>query len=94
MDNLVVHKSQSETITGAKSFTSTTTLANTNVSQVSLGFGVANAPLMVYGDTTSSTGARISFGNGPSTLTIMSRHTSAPVVNLRTNIAGTSTIRL
>ena len=51
LDNLVVHKSQSETITGAKSFTSTTSLATTSVSQLSLGFGNQNNPLMFYGDT-------------------------------------------
>ena len=94
LDNLVVHKSQSETITGAKSFTSTTSLATTNVSQISLGFGTPNLPLMIYGDTSTGNGARISFGNGPSILTIMSRQKTAPVVNLTTNIGGTSTTRL
>ena len=94
LDNLVVHKSQSETITGAKSFTGTTSLATTNVSQISLGFGTPNLPLMIYGDTSTGNGARISFGNGPSTLTIMSRHQTAPVVNLSTNLAGTATTRL
>ena len=61
VDNLVVHKSQSETITGAKSFTSTTSLATTNVSQLSLGFGIANQSLMFFGDTTSGNGGRISY---------------------------------
>ena len=94
LDNLVVHKSQSETITGAKSFTGTTSLATTNVSQISLGFGNTSQSLMIYGDTTSGNGGKISFGNSTSTLTIMARHTSAPVVNLSTNLAGTTTSRL
>ena len=94
LDNLVVHKSQSETITGAKSFTSTTSLATTNVSQLSLGFGNTSQSLMIYGDTNSGNGGKISFGNSTSTLTIMARHPSAPVVNLSTNIAGTTTARL
>ena len=94
LDNLVVHKSQSETITGAKSFTGTTSLATTNVSQISLGFGNTSQSLMIYGDTNSGNGGKISFGNSTSTLTIMARHPSAPVVNLSTNIAGTTTARL
>ena len=94
LDNLVVHKSQSETITGAKSFTSTTSLATTNVSQISLGFGNQLNPLMFYGDTTSGNGGRISFGPNQSNLTLMSRHTSTPVINLITNVGGTQTIRL
>ena len=94
VDNLVVHKSQSETITGAKSFTSTTSLATTNVSQLSLGFGNQLNPLMFFGDTTTGNGGRISFGPNQSNLTLMSRHTSTPVINLITNVGGTQTTRL
>jgi len=94
LDNLVVHKSQSETITGAKSFTSTTSLATTSVSQLSLGFGNQSQPLMLYGDTTTSNGGRIYFGTSQANLSLMARHTSIPVINLITNVGGTSTTRL
>ena len=89
VDNLVVHKSQSETITGAKSFTSTTSLATTNVSQISLGFGNQNNPLMLYGDTNTSNGGRIYFGTNQANLTLMARHSSIPQINLTTNVGGT-----
>jgi len=94
VDNLVVHKSQSETITGAKSFTGTTSLATTSVSQLSLGFGIQNNPLMFYGDTNTSNGGRISFGTNQANLNILARHTSIPIINLITNIGGVSTTRL
>ncbi len=93
LDNLAVHKSQSETITGAKSFTDTTSLATTSVSQLSLGFGTQNQPLMFFNDTTSNNGGRIYFGTGQG-ISIMVRHTSAPLVNLITSAGGTSTTRL
>ena len=89
VDNLVVHKSQSETITGAKSFTSTTSLATTNVSQISLGFTNQNNPLMLYGDTTTGNGGRIYFGTSQANLTLMARHSSIPTINLTTNVGGT-----
>ena len=94
VDNLVVHKSQSETITGAKSFTSTTTLANTNVSQLSLGFGTANQSLMIFGDTTTGNGGRISYGTTQANLNLMARHTSIPQINIITSIGGTQTTQL
>jgi hypothetical protein len=92
--NLVVHKSQSETITGAKSFTSTTTLATTNVSQLSLGFGIANQSLMFFGDTTTGNGGRISYGTTQANLNLMARHTSIPQINLITSIGGAQTTQL
>ena len=94
VDNLVVHKSQSETITGAKSFTSTTTLATTNVSQLSLGFGIANQSLMFFGDTTTGNGGRISYGTTQANLNLMARHTSIPQINLITSIGGAQTTQL
>ena len=94
VDNLVVHKSQSETITGAKSFTSTTNLANINVSQLSLGFGTTNQPLMFFGDTNTGNGGRISFGTNQANLNVVARHSSIPVINLITNVGGTQTTRL
>ena len=94
LDNLVVHKSQSETITGAKSFTSTTTLATTNVSQLSLGFGIANQSLMFFGDTTTGNGGRISYGTTQANLNLMARHTSIPQINLITSIGGAQTTQL
>ena len=94
VDNLVVHKSQSETITGAKSFTSTTSLATTNVSQLSLGFGITNQSLMIFGDTTTGNGGRISFGTSQANLNLMARHTSIPQINFITSIGGTQTTQL
>ena len=94
VDNLVVHKSQSETITGAKSFTSTTTLANTNVSQLSLGIGTTNQPLMFFGDTNTGNGGKISFGTNQANLNLMARHSSIPVINFITSIGGTQTTQL
>ena len=94
LDNLVVHKSQSETITGAKSFTSTTSLATTNVSQLSLGFGNQLNPLIFFGDTTTGNGGRISFGTSQANLNLMARHTSIPQINLITSIGGAQTTQL
>ncbi len=94
LDNLAVHKSQSETITGAKSFTGTTSLATTSVSTLSLGFGNQNNPLMFYGDTNTSNGGRISFGTNQANLNILARHTTIPTISLITNIGGVSTTRL
>ena len=89
LDNTVVHKLQNETISGAKSFTGITSLATTNVSQISLGFGNQNNPLMLYGDTTTGNGARIYFGTSQANLTLMARHSSIPQINLTTNVGGT-----
>ncbi len=62
LDKTVVHKLQSETIDGSKTFTGITSLATTNISQVSLGFGIANAPLNFYGDTTTGNGGKFHSG--------------------------------
>ena len=94
LDKTVVHKLQSETIDGSKTFTGITSLATASVSQLSLGFGNQNNPLMFYGDTTTSNGGRISFGVSQANLNILARHTSIPTINLITNIGGVSTTRL
>ena len=49
---------------------------------------------MVYGDTNTSNGGKISFGTNQANLNILARHTTIPIINLITNIGGVSTTRL